>query len=364
MIKINNDIYKIKIRLKKAQFGRYSIYLDYRYYKNKKQYRRRKSLELYLLPNDKLRNKYTLQEAYIIRAKYEEKVKLKNYDIFATDINIVSIFDWIDLQTKKYKENSASVWIKMKKHLLKFSPSIPISDVDKNYCEGFRQYLINCEKLNLNSANTYYVRFKTAIKRAYEAELILNNYGAGLSIKKPDSKRDFLTAEELKLFIDTEYSPNPEVRSAFLFGCFTGLRYSDIKKLKFSEILHENDNYFLYVIMGKTTDPIRIKLSKNALQILEQQRKKHKAINVFKLPHSSTVVEHMQKYTRKTGINKKITFHCSRHTFATLLITNGVDIYTVSKLLGHKNVKITQIYAKLIDKKKDDAIDQLPSFNI
>ena len=74
--------------------------------------------------------------------------------------------------------------------------------------------------------------------------------------------------------------------------------------------------------------------------------------------------KHIKYWVRDTDINKKITYHCSGHTFATLLISSGVDIYTVSKYLGHNDVKVTQIYAKLVDKKKDKAIDMLPEFEI
>ena len=78
------------------------------------------------------------------------------------------------------------------------------------------------------------------------------------------------------------------------------------------------------------------------------------------IPSENKINKHIKNWIQAAGINKHVTFHISRHNFATLLLSSDIDIYTVSKLLGHKDVKVTQIYAKLIDKKRDEAIEKLP----
>jgi len=146
------------------------------------------------------------------------------------------------------------------------------------------------------------------------------------------------------------------LKNGFLFGCWTGLRLSDIEKLKWSEI---QDNYLVFR-QKKTKGVERMKLHKNALNILENQKLISDQSNVFQMPQRATGQRILRDWIRSSGIKKNVTFHSARHTYATLLLTFGVDIYTVSKLLGHKDIKTTQVYAKLIDLKKDEAVDRLP----
>jgi site-specific recombinase XerD len=103
-----------------------------------------------------------------------------------------------------------------------------------------------------------------------------------------------------------------------------------------------------------------VKLHSNAQEIITKQNEISKDINVFKMPSRATMRYVLKAWLISAALNKRITFHSARHTFATMLLTFGVDIYTVSKLLGHKDIKTTQVYAKLIDLKKDEAIDKLP----
>lgn len=105
----------------------------------------------------------------------------------------------------------------------------------------------------------------------------------------------------------------------------------------------------------------RIKLSKNALKIISRQRKLNGGQGkVFRLLYHTTTQQHINQWVKDAGITEHITWHSGRHTFTTLALTHDIDLYTVSKLLGHKEIKTTQIYAKLIDKKKDEAVDKLP----
>ncbi len=150
-----------------------------------------------------------------------------------------------------------------------------------------------------------------------------------------------------------------QTKRAFLFTCFTGLRVSDIKRLTWENI----QSGYLDFRQQKTKGIERIKLSKSALEIIESQKGERTAPagKVFDIISAYSTNDHIRQWARDAGINKNITWHCGRHTFATLCLSAGNDIYTVSKLLGHKDVKVTQIYARLIDTKKDEAIDKLPT---
>ena len=175
----------------------------------------------------------------------------------------------------------------------------------------------------------------------------------GIQIKKTQAKREFLTISELKRLRDSHLDQD-EVKQAFFFSCFTGLRLADIKALNFYQI----EEGYLSFTQRKTQGNERIKLNKTALSIIEKQKELKQDGTIFDLPYNISNI--IKKWVKENGINKKITFHCARHTFATMCLTAGNDIFTTSKLLGHKDVKVTQIYAKLIDKKKDEAVDRLP----
>jgi site-specific recombinase XerD len=117
---------------------------------------------------------------------------------------------------------------------------------------------------------------------------------------------------------------------------------------------------YVHVFMEKTQKPLNVPLSSEALKVLEENVNPDEPI--FKLPSSdATINYHIKKWVKKGHVDKKISFHCSRHTFATMMITLGADLYTTSKLLGHANVATTQIYSKIIDKKKVEAVNLVDS---
>jgi integrase len=175
-------------------------------------------------------------------------------------------------------------------------------------------------------------------------------------IPKTEVHKEFLTLPELKALKNTACE-NGQTKNAFLFSCFTGLRYRDIESLHFEDIREG----YLHFRQQKTKGYERIKLSQNALEIISRQREINGGEGtVFRLLFSTTTQKHINQWVEDAGINKHITWHSGRHTFATLALTHDIDLYTVSKLLGHKEIKTTQIYAKLVDKKKDEAIDKLP----
>ena len=175
-------------------------------------------------------------------------------------------------------------------------------------------------------------------------------------VKWPESKREYLTIDEVKKLIATPCK-REDIKAAFLFACYCGLRISDVQKLRWKDIVQDGDQWRANIVMQKTKAPLYLPLSKQARKWMPERGDAPDDDTVFhNLPKEGGTSKCLQEWVESAGINKKVTFHVSRHTFATMMLTLGADLYTVSKLLGHTSVKTTQIYAKIIDQKKDDAV--------
>ena len=172
-------------------------------------------------------------------------------------------------------------------------------------------------------------------------------------IKADKSNRPYLTIDEVKALMATDCR-NPEIKRAFFFACFTGLRISDIRNLQWANITKHNGSSILSITMQKTRDALTMKLNKQAVALLPKEGRGL----IFDLPVWDAVInDNLKAWAKNAGIDKDICFHVSRHTFATMELTLGADLYVVSKLLGHTNVGTTQIYADIINKRRDEAVE-------
>ena len=165
-----------------------------------------------------------------------------------------------------------------------------------------------------------------------------------------------MTIDEIKKLIATPME-NENIKDAYLFSCFCGLRFSDIKGLKWENIFCDSGQYRLQVVMQKTKAPIYLPLSSEALKWLPVRNGKGADEKVFSLPSNNMVNLLIKPWAKAAGITKHFTFHTARHSFATMMLTLGADLYTTSKLLGHVDVRMTQVYAKIVNKKKDEAVN-------
>lgn len=353
-LKSVNTNKKIKIRaIKGEKQARYSLYLDLIF--NDK--RTTEFLGLFLLNTTQSSNqdKQTLKYAQEYRDQKERELLKKQYDFQLVNYdNQTNVFEYIEA----FGQGKARLpmYLGLKKHLkVYFGEHLTFRDIDKKFCEGFVDYLST--KMNQLTVKTVFSAFKAVINKALREEIITKSPCKDIIVKAQDAKREFLTEEELKKVVNYE-TKYEEVKGAFLFSCFTGLRLSDVRKLTFSEI---RDGY-LYFRQRKTGDLTMMKLVKDAIKIICRQKAMYpKSVLVFNLPVSKEKINNkVRSIIAGCKIDKKITYHCSRHTFATRLISSGVDIYTVSKLLGHKDLKVTQLYAKLIDTKRDEYVSKIP----
>ncbi len=216
----------------------------------------------------------------------------------------------------------------------------------------------------MGTVNTYSQTLSTLFNNAVRKKYIDRNPIWDLELSerptRPESEREFLTLEEVQKLTATKCG-NEQVKKAFLFACFTGLRLSDIEGLTGKTIRSTTEGLEVEMRQQKTQRMVYVPLSANATSFLPEPIP---AGPVFHLPSRNEVNGNIRRWVKKAEISKHITFHCSRHTYATLLLTYGADIYTVSKLMGHTNVATTQVYAKVIDKKRQEAVNLIPSLDL
>ena len=229
--------------------------------------------------------------------------------------------------------------------------------------EGFREYLLNAKQLKhpdkqlaQNSAAGYWSTFRGFLKIAYQEKLLQENVNDYLeSIDAVDGRREFLTLEEVRQLAATPCD-TPDLKNASLFSRLTGLRISDILALNWSNIVKAtNGGWSLRIKTEKTDTEATLPLSQEAYELCG----KPGTGLVFKNLKRHYTQKPLQDWLKDASITKHFTFHCFRHTFATLQVNEGTDIYTVSHLLTHANIGTTQIYADIVDKSKRDAVERI-----
>ena len=381
----------VRIRFKQLSNGNQSIYLDYytgdvirkeNYVGGKRKY---EFLKLYLIPErtreDKAKNEATLALAKAIQSKRIVEVQNDAHGFQNTNKSRVNLLDYLENIGKQSanqgSRNYARTVLNTVRALKLFRGDyIAFRDVDKEFLSEFTDYLRQMPKaskygvlkaggrLSNNSVVSYYGTLRTAINRAYKEGIITVNptkeFDFASKVRQEPSRREYLTLDELKTLINTECR-HEIVKRAFLFSCLCGLRVSDIRKLKWCDLQRSGGRVRIEITMQKTKEPLYLPISDEALKWLPERGKANDSDFIFPLTHEGTVNDTLQHWAKVAGITKHISFHVARHTHATMMLTLGADLYTVSKLLGHKNIATTQIYAKIVDKKKEEAIGLIPN---
>lgn len=196
-----------------------------------------------------------------------------------------------------------------------------------------------------------------AVRRGLIPENPASRMAPGEKPRGESAERQYLTADELRRIAATP-ADNVTAKRMFLFACFTGLRFSDVVRVTWAMV----DGGEVVLRQRKTDSTVRVPLSRNALSVLPRERSGEYVFG-DRMDHAR-VNYALRGLVRDAGIGKHITFHCARHTFATLELACGVDLYTVSKLLGHADLSTTQIYAKIMDSRRREAVDAIPDIGI
>lgn len=267
---------------------------------------------------------------------------------------------------KRHKNDSKSIGVNWDRahDLLKIftkDKPLPFAQIDMHLIESFRDFLLKAPRggnksgtISQNTASTYFTLFKAALHQAFIDSYFDVDIAAKVKgISGVESRREYLTIEELNKLAATpcEY---PMLKKAAFFSALTGLRHSDIRKMTWKELSVEGDHYRINFTQRKTGGVEYMPISEQAYLICGEPAEPDRL--VFEgLQDPSWINRPVKKWIEAAGIKKHITFHCFRHSYATNQLTEGTDLYTVSKMLGHTNIRTTQIYAKVVDSKKEEA---------
>jgi site-specific recombinase XerD len=359
---------KVTIRQRGISKGRYSLYLDFYpaiRIPETMQMSRREYLGIYIYekPRTEIEKEYNremLTKAEAIRAIRVQSIINENFGFLDKNKRNADFLDYFyQVSTRKDPK-----WSMVYAHFEKFvKGKCSFGDVTVDLCRKFRAYMLFTDqlkskklKVSQNSAAGYFSTFRSLLKIAYRDKLINENINDFLeSIDIKDTKKEYLTLDELKILSETPCDI-PVLKTASLFSCLTGLRISDILKLDWSEIVFASDGeYCMRICTEKTDTESTLPISLEALQLCGERS----TGKVFKGLERNMTQQPLKSWITLAGIDKNITFHCFRHTFATLQIALGTDIYTVSKMLTHKNVSTTQIYADLVNSKKRESANKI-----
>lgn len=373
---------KVKLRQKAISGNRQSLYLDFYPaipHPETGEPTRREFLGLYLFdkaknPIDKQHNKETLKLAEQIRQKRENHLNkpeiYTGYELEQKRIkelgeqNFVAYFKTL---ADKRKASNHDNWVSAYKYLETFTKgNLKFADLNEKFCNEFKEHLLTTKSnksskttLAQNSAVSYFNKLKATLRQAYKDGYLTTDLNAKIEpIAQAETRRNVLTIEELNSLVRTECN-NPLLKRAALFSALTGLRFSDIKNLIWGEIHYSlEDGYTIQFTQQKTKRVEVMPINEQAYSLMGER--KEPSDKVFEgLTYSAYENKHLYQWIGAAGITKDITFHCFRHTFATLQLSMGTDIYTVSKMLGHRGLKTTQVYAKIIDQTKREAANKI-----
>ena len=378
---------KVSLRKKKISKGRKSLYLDFYPpipHSETGEPTRREFLGLYIFekcktPFDKQHNIETLKISESIRQKRENFLnkpeiysQYEKEKLLLKELGEKCFLEYFKMLAYKRKDSNHSNWVSAYNYLSDFANgTLQFKNLNVPLLDEFKEHLLKAKSkrsskttLAQNSAVSYFNKVKAALKQAYKDGIILEDLNAKVQpITAEETRKEFLTIEELNSLVKTPCN-NLLLKSAALFSALTGLRFSDIQKMTWRMVeLVNGEGYFLNFKQKKTKGVEVYPISEQAYSLtdgIKNPKDMPQEKNVFEgLKYSAYHNKHLYQWIGAAGITKDITFHCFRHTFATLQLFNGTDIYTVSKMLGHKDLKSTQVYAKIVDKAKRTAADKI-----
>lgn len=361
--------HKATIRSYAIKHGMESLYIHYYPPIRDKRTRRLVQKEvlgiyIYQKPKDeieKYHNKNMMEKARAIHALRVQSLVNREYGFFDKHLLEENFLEYFAIHAeKKHKK-----WEAAFKHFYTYTKgSCKFKELDIDLCRGFREYLHKEAhqlerdnlRLNNNSASSYFNIFRAMLKETYRDKRIRENINEFLEpIKCKDTHREYLTLDEVKMLVDTPCNI-PVLKAASMFAIMTGLRISDILELEWNHITHTPlGGWCIRLVTQKTKNEAIIPISNETLEWCGVRGEG----KVFRGLQRSMTQYSLKKWISDAGITKPISFHCFRHTFATLQIAFGTDIYTVSKLLTHKHVATTEIYAKIVNDKKVESANRI-----
>lgn len=358
--KSNQSKMSVILRKRKNADGSTSLRLDI-YNNGQRTIETLKHLQLSKPSNllDREQNKNRMQQAEEISVTRAAELEANNYSMVTDAGKKTVITTWmqsfIDGYTKKDKRNMQGVLNRFSDYLIEEKKTgLTFGNLTALIIEDFIDYLE--AHSTGEGASSYYSRFKKMIKQAYRQRLMKDNILdlVERKVKGKAKRKDTLTIDELKILSATP-TESSEVRRAFLFCCVSGLRWVDVKPLKWQSINLQSRQ--MNVTQTKTGESVATPLNDTAIKLLDKAGSPDE--NVFDLPTANGANKTVKAWVKRAKINKIITWHNARHSFGTNLIYNDVDVLTASKLLGHTSMKHTQRYVKASEEMKQTATNKL-----
>ncbi len=351
----------VNLRWKKHPSGTLSAYLDiFEHGKRTKKY-----IDIKIKTTDKdKKHKKKLAEA--VRTKYHNDLLNHKYDLVDEDKLNADFIEYFEEFVTTYRKAGVRKYRyalkKFKDFVSHYQRPTPIlfRDLDHGLCNDFKEYLYSPDSgLSGETPYDYFKRFKAVVNKANRERYLFNDPAKLVKISKPTNtiKKEILSVEELQTLASTPCK-HPDVRRAFLFACFTGLGEKEIRGLRWSHV----QNGRLKTERAKNEEPINFELPETARELLGVVGTYDEKI--FSLPSDVSVNKHLKAWVKSADIHKNISFYCARHSFAILNLSQGVNLKTIAKLMGHKTTASTNKYLNYLDAQKDQAMSIMPKLNL
>lgn len=375
---------QISLKRKKLKNDKFSLYIEYykgsQLDKDGKRIHNRDFEYLKLYPHQNPKTASEKKENKEIEVLSEQILSIRKAEFFQGRFDIKNTAKskrrFLDFFVEKTEEKINSPknygnWTATLVHLKQcISPNLQFEEIDENFIKKVRNYFDTEAKtksdtlLSLNSKYSYFNKFKACLRAAFDEGYLSINYASKVkSFEQAESQREYLTYKELQALANTncKYSV---LKRAFIFSCLTGLRWSDINTMTWSEVRDEDNGISRVNFRQEKTDGVEyLYISEQSRELLGERQ--HPSERVFKgLKYGAVYNNEIVRWCNRAGISKHITFHSARHTNAVLLLENGADIYTVSKRLGHREIRTTTIYAKIVDQKMKEAASLIPEIQL
>jgi integrase len=324
------------------------------------------------LTTDKNQNKEVMRMAEICRSKKETQLLAGSWDIQDPIAGRKKLIIYLEECAKARVNNDyITGCIRYLKEYNNGS-TIQLSQITPQWIDGFQRFLLdatksNGENLSPTTAYDYSKAIRMALRKAVNDNILIKNPAAGVKgLPEPETDLIFLNIEEVQKLANTEIKGElgAEIKKAFIFVCYTGLRISDIKGLKWGDI--ERDPIQIIKRQKKTRRAVYVPLKDTAWNLIDDSIDHNPEDKVFNLLANteSQTNQYLLKWAEKAGVKKPVGWHTARRTFATMALENGADIYTVAKLLGHKKLKQVAKYVQVTDKLRREAVKALPEIKL
>ncbi|MBE4620278.1 site-specific integrase [Vibrio navarrensis] len=347
----------------------------------RRQKRTYEPLDLYIYakprtPLEREHNKEAMRAAEAARSTRTLESATSKFGLEDRTKRAASFFDYYDRvtstkETETVKSNW-SIWISAGLQLRRYhgKAELTFEEIDKNFLEGFKNYLLkeartkSDKPLSKNTVSSYFNKIRAAMNQAYQEGIVRDNPVRMVkSVKPENTKRTYLTLDEVKAMAKAECRYDV-LKRAFLFSCTTGLRWSDIQKLTWGEIEEFQKGHYRIIFKQKKIQNggnalVYLDLPDSAVKLMGAHQDKGERVFTG-LKYSSYTNVALLHWAMLAGVQKHVTFHAGRHTFAVAQLNRGVDIYSLSRLLGHSELKTTEIYADILESRRMEAMRSFP----